>query len=106
MDRHKMLTMELLAQKISERLTRRKWCTIFENELSRAWPYIDREREKRKAQIQAFAKAHGWSATILDPGMRVTFRKRDPEMADKRELAGTTSHFLSAAYKSSHRNRA
>ena len=27
---------------------------------------------------QGFAKAHGWSATILDPGIRVTFRRLKP----------------------------
>lgn len=66
--------MQLLANRIMERLKTRKYCTVFDNELSRVWPCVDKERLQRHAQIHAFAKAHGWSATILDPGIRVTFR--------------------------------
>ncbi len=66
--------METLAAKIKKRLNTHKHCTIFEDELARVWPYAEKEREKRFARIKAFAKAHGWSATIRDPGMRVTFR--------------------------------
>ena len=66
--------MQLLANRIMERLKTHKYCTVFDNELSRVWPCVDKERLQRHAQIHAFAKAHGWSATILDPGIRVTFR--------------------------------
>ena len=66
--------MQLLANRITERLKTHKYCTVFDNELSRVWPCADKERSRRHAQIHAFAKAHGWSATILDPGIRVTFR--------------------------------
>jgi hypothetical protein len=71
--------MEKLAAHVRERLKDRQSCTVFETELSRVWPYQDRERQQRHAAIKAFAKAHGWSATILDPGIRVTFRKRKAE---------------------------
>jgi hypothetical protein len=66
--------MQLLANRIMERLKTHKYFTVFDNELSRVWPCVDKERLQRHAQIHAFAKAHGWSATILDPGIRVTFR--------------------------------
>jgi hypothetical protein len=66
--------MQLLANRITERLKAHKYCTVFETELSRVWPFVDKERAKRHAQVLEFARAHGWSATILDPGIRVTFR--------------------------------
>jgi hypothetical protein len=80
----------MLAERILERLKSHKSCTVFENELSRVWPCPDKERQQRHAAIQAFAKAHGWSATILDPGIRVTFRKLregETDQADAPELA-------------------
>jgi hypothetical protein len=67
--------MQLLANRITERLKTHKYCTVFETELSRVWPFVDKERAQRHAQILEFARAHGWSATILDPGIRVTFRQ-------------------------------
>ena len=67
--------MDALTRQIRQRLETHKFCTIFENDLGRVWPYVDREREKRFAQIKAYARARGWSATILDPGIRVTFRE-------------------------------
>lgn len=67
--------MESLSRHIQQRLDDHKSCTVFEKELAQVWPYVDQEREKRFAQIRAFARSHGWSATILDPGIRVTFRK-------------------------------
>jgi len=67
--------MDLLTEKIIKRLNTHKSCTIFENDLSCVWPVNEKQRQQRHALIKAFAKAHGWSATILDPGIRVTFRK-------------------------------
>ncbi|HVD95872.1 MAG TPA: hypothetical protein VNE84_07020 [Candidatus Limnocylindria bacterium] len=32
---------------------------------------------KREKEIHTFAGANGWIATILDPGIKVTFRKVD-----------------------------
>ena len=66
--------MERLARHVEDRLKTHKSCTVFENHLLRVWPTDDRAQERRFAAIKAFAKAHGWSATILDPGIRVTFR--------------------------------
>jgi hypothetical protein len=48
---------------------------VFETELERVWPTDNALREKRAALIHAYAKENGWSATVSDPGMRVTFRK-------------------------------
>ena len=77
--------MELLAEKITDRLKDHKSCTIFENDLERVWPIAGRERQlrdQRKTLIKAFAKAHGWSAVIHDPGLRVTFRQLRPGEED------------------------
>lgn len=70
--------MQRLADTIETRLQTHKFCTIFESDLSRVWPYVDKERQRRHEEIKAFAKKHGWTATILDPGIRVTFRKLTP----------------------------
>ncbi len=67
--------MESLSRHIRQRLDNHKSCTILDKELAQMWPGVDQGREKRFAQIRAFAKFRGWSATILDPGIRVTFRK-------------------------------
>ena len=73
--------MEHLAQKINDRLRSHKACLIFEKDLERVWPIAGKERqlrEQRYTLIRTFAKAHGWTATIWDPGLRVTFRKINP----------------------------
>jgi hypothetical protein len=66
---------EILLNRINERLKTHKFCIIFRNELDRVWPIQDKERIKRAEQIQAFAKANGLTAVIHDPGIRVTFRR-------------------------------
>jgi hypothetical protein len=69
--------MGALARRVVERLKSRKSCTLFENDLEGLWPRDNKVESQRAEQIQAFAKTNGWSATILDPGIRVTFRKID-----------------------------
>ena len=66
-----------IAKHISERLTTKKSCIVFEGELSQAWPLKLKSKEAKRLTkaIQAFAKERGWSATISDPGIRVTFKK-------------------------------
>jgi len=66
---------DALKKRIEERLGRRRSCTIFEHDLSVIWPRDERDQLKREKEIYAFAATHGWIATILDPGIRVTFRK-------------------------------
>ncbi|GEM_PF-2448762 len=84
--------MESLVQKITNRLKDHKSCTIFENDLQAIWPIVSAARElrdQRNILIKAFAAAHGWSATIRDPGIRVVFRKLQPgeEKQNSRKLA-------------------
>lgn len=67
--------MDSLTRQIRHRLETHKFCTIFERDLGKVWPYADKAREKRFAEIKAYARSQGWAATILDPGIRVTFRK-------------------------------
>jgi hypothetical protein len=67
---------ELLAKHIHELLdNRKKSCTIFEVELEMVWPSEKIKRLEREKKIHAFAKAHGLTAHIWDPGIRVVFRK-------------------------------
>ena len=67
--------MTSLIEHIKERLSTHPSCTVFESHLSRVWPNPGKDDAKRHAAIHAFAKKHGWSATIHDPGIRVTFRQ-------------------------------
>jgi hypothetical protein len=67
--------LEALTKHIKDRLTTHKWCVAFESDLERVWPPEKMQRDKRDEAIQAFAKRNGWTATIRDPGIRVTFRK-------------------------------
>ena len=56
-----------LTGRITARLGTHKYCTIFEKDLSRFFPYVEKEREKRFAAIKEYARRHGWHATVLDP---------------------------------------
>jgi hypothetical protein len=67
--------LDALKKRIEERLRRKKSCTIVERDLAIIWPRDERDQLKREKEIHAFAAANGWLATILDPGIRVTFRK-------------------------------
>lgn len=69
--------MDELVGRIRKKIAERKFCTIFEQDVSKLWPCGTVERDRQKAQIEAFAKSHGWVATISNPGIRVTFR--DPK---------------------------
>jgi len=51
---------------------------VLEEDLARVWPRDDRAQLKREQRIYAFATNNDWIATILDPGIRVTFRKVGP----------------------------
>jgi hypothetical protein len=81
---HHRETVQLLAGKITDRLKEHKSCTIFQADLDRVWPVGNKERqlrEQRLTLIEAFARSHGWSVTIRDPGIRVIFRKLEPGAA-------------------------
>ena len=69
------VNLEALKKRIRKRLATAKFCSVYETELERVWPTDNALREKRAALIHAYAKENGWSATVTDPGMRVTFRK-------------------------------
>jgi len=66
--------MKKLAEYIASRLDSRKFCSVFESELSRVWPRNSKS-DDRKAAIRDFAKAHGLSVIIHDPGLRAVFKK-------------------------------
>lgn len=67
--------MKNLIEHVRELLAKAKACTVFETDLERVWPRHKLDNEKREVAIQAFALRNGWTATVLDPGIRVTFRK-------------------------------
>ena len=67
--------MEALTQRVRECLAIANSYTAFDVELQAILPNEKMYREERAKSIQAFAGKNGWSATILDPGVRVTFRK-------------------------------
>jgi hypothetical protein len=67
-----------LRSHIGERLKKKPFCTIFENELGEVFPE-ERDgvaaRERRHAKITDFAEENGWFVTVCDPGIRAIFRK-------------------------------
>jgi hypothetical protein len=60
---------------VREHLEVAKSYTALEIELESILPDEKMYRQQRAKSLQAFARKNGWSATILDPGIRVTFRK-------------------------------
>jgi hypothetical protein len=65
-----------LAKYIEDQLNIEEACTVVEAAVNGVWPLKLTEAEiERNTQIHLFATAHGWSAAISDPGVRVTFRK-------------------------------
>jgi len=70
--------LDALRKHIEERLRSKEFCTVLEEDLARVWPRDDRAQLKRGQRIYAFATNNDWIATILDPGIRVTFRKVGP----------------------------
>ncbi len=73
------VVLQALTQLVTERLKSKKFCTVFESDLERCWPTEKAIRLERESKIHAFAKSRGWTAHILDPGIRVTFRKAVPD---------------------------
>ena len=63
-----------LAALIRNRLRDHVTCAVFENNVSVVWPRAY-EHDSRIKEIEAFAKANGWSVSITDPGIRLTFKK-------------------------------
>ena len=63
-----------LAALIRKRLGDHILCTVSENRLSVVWPKAY-EHDSRIKEIEAFVKAKGWSVSISDPGLRLTFKK-------------------------------
>jgi hypothetical protein len=81
---HILPPVDALFAHIDQRLRTHKYCVVFENTLQRVWPVAQKERLKRAAAIEAFARAHGLTAVIHDPGIRVTFRRAGPEPDQER----------------------
>ena len=88
---------EILLQHINNRLKTHKFCIVFGNELERVWPRDQKETMRRLEKIQAFAKANGLTATVHDPGLRVTFRRALPQvLAGKEPVRQSREPLLSA----------
>jgi hypothetical protein len=66
---------EILKDRVREHLETAKVYVAFDVELAHIWPSDKNHRLARAKAIQDFAKNNGWSATIVDPGIRVTFRR-------------------------------
>ena len=66
--------MEAFARRVRAHLEIAKSYTVVGNDLEPILPNEKAHNRQRVRSIQAFAKKNGWSVTILDPGIRVTFR--------------------------------
>jgi hypothetical protein len=56
-------------------LAAHNFCIVFENDIERVWPSLDRKDDKQAVAILDFAKANNLSAVIQYPRMQVTFKK-------------------------------
>ena len=66
---------DALKNRVRKHLEASKAYIVFDVELEHVWPSARKHRLVRAKSIQAFAKNNGWTATIVDPGIKVTFRK-------------------------------
>ena len=69
--------MKKLAEHIADHLGERSFCLVFVQELERCWPSERIDPAEQEKQIQDFAKAYGWSVSVLDIGygIRAIFRR-------------------------------
>jgi hypothetical protein len=69
--------MKTLAKHVAARLEERAYCVVFEGDLERCWPRKQMAGLEREGEIQALAKAQGWTAAILEGafGTRAIFRR-------------------------------
>jgi len=56
--------MDRLAGRIERDLEERHFCVVLEDEVERCWPKEKLDQIEREGEIQAFAKSHGWNASI------------------------------------------
>lgn len=66
--------MKELTQHIQEKIAARKFCTIFQKHVDVIHPIPRRINKELQKAIEDFAAANGWTATIVDTGVRVTLR--------------------------------
>jgi hypothetical protein len=79
-----------LVAHISEWLSKKNACVIFQDTVSRVWPIAHpKEAQERDAKIQEWAKSHGWEAKIKDFGVRVTFKKLSEPIPGQRSVPNT-----------------
>ena len=64
-----------LTKIITDRLAEKPSSTVFETDLKRAFPVEGKEEEKRYGKIREYAQKIGCSVSIMNPGVRCTFRK-------------------------------
>lgn len=68
--------LEELRKHILEGIETRRHRVVFQKNIEALWPCAENEERRRQIQqIQAFAKANGWSVRIRDAGISATFRK-------------------------------
>jgi hypothetical protein len=76
---------KILAEHIADHLSTRAFCLVFAPELERCWPSKNLARAEQEEQIEAFARSHGWSVSVLDIGygIRAIFRREEPGVSDR-----------------------
>jgi hypothetical protein len=68
--------MQELINHIHNRIAERKFATIFKNKIQQIYPPVMKADIEMKKAIDNFADQNGWTATINDTGVRVTFRPK------------------------------
>jgi hypothetical protein len=80
--------MDSLVKHISDWLSKKEVCTIFQDTISRFWPISEGEdAKKRDIKIQEWARSNGWKAEIKDMGVRVLLRKLTEPKPDQQPLS-------------------
>lgn len=69
------MQLEELVAHIHTSIGERKYCRVFDETLNKHWPRKPDPQDQQAKAIQAFAKHHGWSVTIMKRGITATFRK-------------------------------
>ena len=64
-----------LTSRIESGIQARNHCGVFNNELEPVFPCSSEAIDHQADAIRAFAREHGWTASITKQCLRVTFRK-------------------------------
>jgi hypothetical protein len=78
--------MHKLGNRIEAELKEQQFCAVYDSDLARVWPTTIKP-EKRKQQIERFARKEGLTVTFYDIGLCAIFEKADQAARRHRAIA-------------------